>query len=524
MSHQEIISSEVHRRNAGNEARAAGLKVFHQLRYWPLLYFICLGLSFGTAFLYLRYKRPTYVISAKLVSKDTDGLSNIPLSRYKKAEPLQPDNLPVDDPETMKFRSAILAVVKDLNLTVRYQKKGRLVDLALYKNVPVKFQLVRMGTPGFKQFEVLIKNKNTFLLKKGKENAGEFAFNKIYTSEIGSWLITKTPSFDRYIGQTLIIQVQDPETATAGLLSDIQTVPLEDAQNTTLLSIKDKVPERGEAILSQLIRQLNLTLEQEEATQTAGDIKLIDQSLLAFNEKVDSLQMELSALSSAERDVQLSATAENYLKVAKRNGVALNKINFELAALSLLEDYVKRGEPDMVPPASASGLSNSTLSGLVRQLIVLQSQRQQLLKTHLQNDPVFSPLAQQAAGIREAMAQSVFRLKSEHLKKRAALESFDDLAGVVLNGVSPEERKLVILKQKQITYENQYAFLVKRKEEASLKRASSGSVSDTPEISYKADVNRNTTYTWALLCGLLVPSFIVAGRSMLYAKNHPKTP
>ncbi len=417
----------------------------------------------------------------------------------------------------------MLEVVKDLNLTVRYQKKGRIVNQDLYKNPPVKFQLIRPGTPGSEQFDVSIENKDSYLLKRGKVDAGEFAFNRIYTSEIGSWLISKTPSYNKHLGENIIIHVQDPEMATEGLLSEMLVSPDEQDQNNTQLSIKDKVADRGEAILSQTLRQLNSSSEREKAVESAMEIKLIDQQLLAFGDQVDLLQMELNALSSAERNRELSSTPINYLKVAKENGAALNEINFELEALRGLEAYLKHRDLSTVPPTSASGFSNPTLNGLVRQLIALQLQSKQLLETHLENDPIFDPLRQRAANIKKSMGEGVVSLKSALLKRRAALESSNKRAQEVLHLLPAPERKLVSLKQKQVTYENQYAFLLKRKEAAALNRASNSHVNQLPDTSYKVSINKEKVYTWAFLFGLLIPSFIVAGRSIRSSKNHHKT-
>lgn len=500
MSTEEILTSNVSHTNSRNKFRVIAPKIFQFLRYWPL-YLVCLCFSLSAAFFYLRYKGPVYIVTANL-------------ENYGLALPLKLDGAVRDDSGTIKLRSAILEVVKKLNLTVRYQKKGRLVNRDLYKDSPVKFQLVRMGTPGLHNFELSIKNKDTYLLKKGSANAGEFAFNQIYTSEIGSWLISKNPAFNKFIDQTIVIQVQDPETVTEKLFSNILVSPDEFDSKITRFAITDQVRDKGEAILSQLISQLNSTLAQEKAIESAMDTRLVDQSLLAFGDQVDALQTELNVLSDAERNAELSSISTNYLKAAKNTGIALNAISFELMALTDLGAYIKNQDLNTVPPTSASGFSDPALNEFVRQLIVLQLQSRRLLETHLENDPIFDTLKQQTAKIKISMSKSVISLKSALLKRQADLESFDKRAQSSLNPLPARERRLVGLKRKQITYENQYAFLLKRKEEVSLKRASSSYANEFPDTSYKVDLTKKTIYTWAFLCGLLIPSVIVAGRSI----------
>jgi hypothetical protein len=429
-----------------------------QRKYWPF-YVICVLLSFSAAFLYLRYKSPTYTITANLKNRDTR-------------------NWQLDELGKLKLRSAVTAAVTKLNLTISYQKQGPIVNQELYQNSPIKFQLVRTGVPGSDQFSVSIKNQNTYLLKHGSTNAVEFAFDQIYTTEIGSWIISKMPSYDEYKGQTIIVDIENPERVTERLLSEMQISALAHDQNLTQICIKDKVLSRGEAILRQVINQLNLTLEQEKATEAAIDIKHIDQRLLVFDDQVDSLQRELNALSKVQRNLQLSTTATNYLEVAKANEIARNAIGFNLITLNGLEEYLNYRDLNTDLPPSTAGLSNPPLEKLVSQLIVLQSQGEQLLQTHLINDAAFKPLVQQTAKIKVLMAQKVIRLKTALLKRRADLAATDDRSRLVLNGMPSWERQLVNLKRKQISYENQYAFLLKRKEEALLKRASHGGLNE----------------------------------------------
>jgi hypothetical protein len=417
-----------------------------------LLSVICLLMLLSAAFLYLRYKRPTYIISANLINRDTR-------------------NWQLEEHGKLKLRSAITTAVKKLNLSVRYQKRGRIVKQELYQNSPIRFQLVRTGVSGSDQFSVSINNQNTYLLKHGTSNAVEFVFNKIYTTEIGSWLISKMPSYDEFRGQTIIVDVENPELVTERLLSEVQISAVAHDHNLTQISIKDNVLSRGEAILRQVIDQLNSALDQESATEAAIDIKHIDQSLSVFGDKVDSLQRELNALSNVERNLQLSTTATNYLVSARTNEITRNEIGFKLMALNGFEDYLKYRDLNTDLPPSAAVLSNLPLEKLVSQLIVLQSQSEQLLQTHLQNDPVFEPLVQQTGKIKTLMAQNIISLKSALLKRQADLAPMDNRSKIILNGMPSWERNLVSLKRKQISYENQYAFLLKRREEASLKRA-----------------------------------------------------
>jgi tyrosine-protein kinase Etk/Wzc len=502
MSPEKTLIAGIQLKNSDSRAKPFTRKSSGILRYL-LIYLVCIAISLSVAYVYLRYKKPTYTVSTEILQNGFNGAVS-------------------DDTKKIELRSAVLQAVKHLNLTVNYKKKGRIVDEDLYKNVPVRFQLVRIGTPGSDKFEVTIKNKDTYMLKNGKVEAGEFAFNKIYTTEIGSWLIAKMPSFNKYIGRTIIIHVQDPETATETLQPNIDLTPVMEENNTVVLTIKDKVLERAEDILAEVFKQLSSDIDEELKDESATNIKLIDERLLALNNEVDTLQAALSALTTEERNVELSSASTDYLTTAKRNGAAGNEIDFNLDVINNLEQYLRFKDITIDPPPSALSLSDPTLNDLVRKLSANQSQQQQMLETHLKTDAVFEPLRQQRNAMKKLMQQRLINLRSSLLKRRKDLESFNRSAETSLSSLPALEKKLVNIKHKQDISENLYASLLQRREEASLNLASNIRSRKIFTRSYKVNVDEKATYAWALLFGMLLPSCFVAAHIIHMRKTNLK--
>lgn len=454
MNQEETIPYQLRHRQENRNIRVGAARAFRFAGYLKT-YVFALVLLLGAVFFYLRFQNPSHVVSANLLHTDAADFKT-----------WQPDEL-----GKLKLRAAVATAVKDLNLAVRYQNKGWISNPELFNEAPVKFRLVRTGAPIAAQFELSIKDRNTYLLKHGKGDAAEFEFNKIYKTEIGSWMITRMPVYAAYDGQTIIVDVQNPELVTEklfiGLLSEMDT----NNPGFTQFSVKDPVQSRGEAFLNKVISQLNTSLAEERATKAAIDIKQLDQQLMAFNNKVDSLQAELNALSGTARDLEQSPAATNYLKLARKSEIARNEVAFKRSALEDLTRYLKQQNLLTVLPPSSAALADPKLDALLRQLIALQSQSQQLLQSHLRTDPVFKPLVQQTAKIRTSMAQQIGSIADTLQKRHAAVEVSDVSAAEMLQLMPPMEQKLILLKRKQLNYENQYAFLLKKKEEILLKQA-----------------------------------------------------
>jgi hypothetical protein len=445
MNQEDTIPYQLRQHQEHRSMKVGEGRTFRLAGSWKI-YATAIVLLLGAAFFYLRFQNAAHVVSANLLHQDAADVKG-----------WQPDEL-----GKLKLRAAVATAVEDLNLAVRYQKKGWISNPELFNEAPVKFQLVRTGAPIAAQFELSMKDRNTYMLKHGKGDAAEFEFNKIYT---------RTPAYAAYDGQTIIIDVQNPELVTEklfiGLLSEMDT----NDPGFTQFSVKDPVQSRGKAFLNKVISHLNTSLAEERATKAAIDIKQLDQQLLAFDDKVDSLQAELNALRGTARNLELSPAATNYLKLARQSEVARNEIAFKRSALEGLTRYLKQQDLLTVLPPSSAALADSKLNAFIRQLIALQSQSQQLLQSHLRTDPVFKPLVQQTAKIRTLMTQQIGGIAAILQKRHAAVEVSDVREAGMLQLMSRMEQKLVLLKRKQLNYENQYAFLLKRKEEILLKQA-----------------------------------------------------
>lgn len=192
MNQEESIPYQLRHRQEHRSIKVGEARAFRFAGSWKT-YVFALVLLLGAVFFYLRFQNPSHVVSANLLHTDAADF-----------KAWQSDEL-----GKLKLRAAVATAVKDLNLAVRYHKKGWISNPELFNEAPVKFRLVRTGAPIAAQFALSIKDRNTYLLKHGKGDAAEFEFNKIYTTEIGSWMITRMPVYAAYDGQTIFIDVQD---------------------------------------------------------------------------------------------------------------------------------------------------------------------------------------------------------------------------------------------------------------------------------------------------------------------------
>jgi tyrosine-protein kinase Etk/Wzc len=273
---------------SGNN-RSFGEEVLKYLYYWPL-FLICILVSLTVAFFYLHYAKPEYVVKAKLLikaeNKDPNPESQLSeiVSPYKKGKSVG------DEIEIIKSRANILQIVKDLELWKQYAKKGRLVDEDLYKRNPVAFQLVSPIRQDFShQFKVILKDQKSFVLVEDDGTEKEFDYATTLKNSFGSWRFVKTADFNRFIGSTILVNIQDPEVTADQLLKKIKAAEVSKETSIVELSIQEKVLKRGKDILNQLIDQYNIASENEKVRVAGTALKFIDERLASLSKELNSV-------------------------------------------------------------------------------------------------------------------------------------------------------------------------------------------------------------------------------------------
>lgn len=430
-------------------------------KYWPFFligFLVCLSI----AALYFKLKKPSYIVQATYLIP----INNSPFATVtEEKKTIDPLNKKTSD---LKVRTAMAQILRTLNFQVDYELKEFLGHTDLYKKSPIKFQLVRTGSTFSKALEVTIKNNQTYLLKSGNAEAGEYNFNTIYTGDFGSWVITKSPSFKNYMDRTIRIKLQDPNRLMEDRLKDLRVKAYDSDFNLVELTIQDPVMGRAEDLLRQIPSAINLISQEETASNLQREMKTIEDRLSAMSDQVDLLQKELSSFSPNVDYNELPAAAASSLGLYKKNDVILMDINIQVRVMNKLIHYIRSQDVMQVSPPNISAIAIPGLKALLEQLLLVQSQHQQLSKTQVPSDAVFEPLKAQSEQLKTAILQSVIKSKRLLINQQEQLKLSNDRASAMANGLASAQLQLIQLKRKQYASENLYAYLARRKEAAAL--------------------------------------------------------
>jgi tyrosine-protein kinase Etk/Wzc len=498
-----------------NLLQTKGLKM---LRYLPL-YLICMMMSLTIIYLFRLYEKPLYIVSASILIPE----ENLKLSsgNFKDDASINFDSL-VKDITVSKIKSALPMVVSELHLNVAYKKKGKLIDADLYKNGPIKFQLTRIGSTTSNQLAVTLKGSDTYLLKTDSETE-EFKFNSQYTRDFGSWIISKTPDFVSHIGSTILVEIQDVDEVNKALLKTINFQKAGKDDDLFELSVRDGILQRGKDILFALQLEINKVAKQENEAKAISERKLIKGRLTALSDQFDTLQEEVNSITPTEHALMISSKSARNLMIMRQNDQLLNEVNFQLEAIDGLAKYIQNNDLRISPPPSTSGIFHPTLEALFQQVLMIQSEYQQLSASHLKTDPIFDSIEDQSANLRTAIKRFVKDTKATLSKKRSLIQSSNIRIEAFVNQLPDQERKLVRLKRKQNANENLYAFLAKKSETAALNHISGNEYSRIVKSKYEVENKAKGFYAWAVSIGLLLPTLLTGIHRIIKQSNQQPT-
>ncbi|WP_183559895.1 GumC family protein [Mucilaginibacter sp. SP1R1] len=496
--------------NSSKDLRGAFAKYLH---YWPF-FVLSVVIAFAIAFFYIRHTKPVYDIKAKLsikdekqASTDKDALEEMVTGSPKVIE---------TEPEIIKSRPLIRQVVNDLQLWTSYKEITNYSNLDIYTTTPVNFKLIS-STGGLTDHSltVYIKNKNQFVLKRVNGDSPAFSFNDVMKNDLGSWTLTKTAYLDDYIGRTITINIQNPEDVVTNYQNGV-IVTLNKTAPIIELELEDEIPERGKAFLVELIKAYKISSIEDKNKVTKSTMKFIDDRLQSLTGELTNVEKDVEGYKSSIGLTDISSKSKFYLDNVQSTDTRLNDVNVQLNVIEGIERYVNSPNNNETVPATL-GISDPGLISLVDQLSKLQLQRDKLLATTPERNPIFDPLNRQISTTKTAIKANIAGIKASLISVQKQLNHYNSGFEASIKNIPGQERQYISIKRQQSIKENLYIYLLQKKEEISLSYASTLTGIHTVEEPYYVapKSKKQVPYVLAFLLGLGIPAGFIYGRDLI---------
>ena len=508
--------------------------LFKYIIRWPWFVtsvIVCLA----CAWLYLQYTTPIYNISASIIIKDDKkgGSAGSDLSVFEGMGIINTNKNIDNEIEILRSKSLVKKVVKELGLYINYSAKGSFHHVELYGNSPVLVQFSPEDAEHLSAPILLTLN----LLPDGKldvnANINDKDFSKhfdrlpaVFPSEAGTLTFLPNPEQASKENETINVTIVKPLGVAKGYVSALSIEPTSKTTSVAAVSLKNTNRKRGEDFINKLIEMYNRDANNDKNEVAQNTARFIDERIAVINQELGTTEQELESfkrsagLTDLSSDAQLAVSEKSeYEKRCVENGTQLNLIEY-------LTDYLKKADNTSVLPANV-GLNDAALTGLINQYNMLILERNRLLRSSSESNPVIRKLDSNIQDMRTNLNTAIASVHKGLLITKADLDrQADKFAGRVSNAPA-QERQFVSIQRQQEIKAGLYLMLLQKREENNITLAATANnakiIDDALADGFPVSPKSKTIYMIALILGFGIPvaviyilnllSFRIEGRS-----------
>lgn len=456
-----------------------------------LWFILAIFIALGIAFLYIRYTNPTYQAKAKIqIISDESGSSE--LSSLKDIDFLAGEESVVEDEiEIINSRSNLIEVIERLRLNEKFILIGKIKTREIYEKIPINVNFISPDSvikdKRLDLFVLLTDAADGFSFKLNEdEEYQSVEFGKNISTPLGELILTPNMQyFNKFLQQELKVEIRPVARMAEAYQKRINIEAASKKSNILMFSLNDVVETKAVDILTELINVYNENaildrkkIADKTSTFIEDRIKFIYENL----SDVDSSE-ELFRTSRGLTDIQ--SESDINLNVGAATRQQLNNVQTELNIAKSMQDIIQTDDEYELLPANI-GLSDPSVSSTTTKYNQLISERNRLLKSSNEKNPIIVNLNQEISGLKQIMRSSLSStIKSLDLQA-TGLGRQQSRVNSRIYSTPKNQRALRDITRKKETTESLYLYLLQKREEAQITYASSKPKSKIIDASYPA--------------------------------------
>jgi capsular exopolysaccharide synthesis family protein len=487
--------------------------VYQALRYW---YFILLSLLLCLTFAYLknRYAVRVYPITASIIIKETEETGGAELL-YKNSL-IDPYRNYLNELYIIKSYPLIQNVLEDLNFGVSFYREGNFLTTEAYGGLPFSAKVIDSHEFSYVRFQFVPLNEKQFQLfsidsDNTKSNDRQtFSFGNVITYRGLDILFTTKNIPDSYLNQPYIFLYQSPKSIVGSFVGKLSASWAEEGAGIVELAISGPNPQKEIDFLNGLIsryQKYDLDKKNEIATRT---IEFINGQLEELSDSLYHVESILEQFKNANLFTNAEEEAQRLYE--KLEGLDLQKTEFLIHSnyYDYLTEYIQKSNNlDLVIAPSSVGIEDGILTALISTMVNLQLELKLFGGKGKIENPLFSDKELKLDEIKKDILEAVKNIHNTKKIRHEFLLKQINLTESQLNRLPSSQRKFISIKRNYSLLDNLYTFLLQKKSEASISRASSVAdiaVVNPPMLSGGAiSPNTSRNYMLAGFLGLFLP-------------------
>lgn len=506
-------------RKPGGESEnvSVGNYLFKLIPYWRLFLVLAVVSILG-AWIYLQYKTPLYETTARILLRE-DKKDAQDSKSFESMDVISPKRTVDNEAEVIKSTDIINNVVNDLGLYAPVYQKDGFKQVLAYSSSPVLITTNDVTT-------LKRTPKIPFTLKDSTLIINHIAYplNRLLQTPYGNLRFQRNPHVAGFDADNdgFYFALLSPKKVVENIADNLD-VSINNKQSTIIdLVLKDEDPARGEAILNDLIKFYNISIEKEKNQLAANTAEFIDERLKTVENNLLQIEHQQQAYRSNRGAIDVGTQGKLYLENVSNNDQKSGEINMQLSVLKQVEGYVKSKSLANGIVPSTVGVSDPGLTNMVKNIYELQLQRESLKKTTGENNPAVLSLNDQIEKIRPQILENLENQRQSLEASRKNIAATNQGYSSQLQAIPETEKKLVDINRELNLKSDIYTFLLQKKEETALSFIANGSsnkVINQPESSDQpVTPKRKMVYLGSFFIAMLLGLGFASGRESLRNK------
>ena len=472
---------------------------------------ICLLL----AQLKLKYASPLFKSTAKVLFKNDESAG-----LFNEASAFQDfgygyNYSPIENEiETLKSRSLMKKVVKDLKLNVVFYDNNGLVPKEKYGKCPLKITFLNGDSTIYNRgarFELKIRDNNRFIIENDKDNYRyEGAFGKPFDTKVGEIVLTPSGKKTSLVsGKKYILYIYELEGVVDQYAGNIQIERGNEFSNVLEISLVDNSIDKATDIVNTIIFR-----HQDEAINDHNQVA--KNSILFINDRISIISKELA---DVEGNAQVFKTNNNIIDVGTEATIFMetqqeiekdiveNKIQLKLAEYvnDYLSDFNKSTE--LLP--TNLGLADLSIVNSIETYNNITLERNRILKNSNKKNPIAINLESKILNLQDNLRESLKKYEASLTVRSQQLELQNDKLNKRIRSVPKQEKLLREIQRQQQIKESLYLYLLQKREETaitlSLTVANSRVIDEAHSNGNVVSPNKKNIFLIAILLGIMIP-------------------
>ncbi len=477
---------------------------------------LCLG------FLYCKVSPKIYSSSAVIyidenasrsVKSDVTSMTNLRMMRQTS----------VVDNESAILRSYTLMnkVVENLNANICYSVQAKLRKVEIYgPSAPVEVVVDSLKYPFSLELQ-LNSNDLTGKIKwrfpgsrKDSEQKFAVAYGSPVVSEVGIFRVVANDNLAEATKKDnrLYVSVANPSRYTRAMLTNLSVAPTSKTTSLINVSMKSPVAQKAADLVNELIYVYNEDAKEGERAVARATMEFVDERLGVVGADLESVDSEVESYRKKSRSVNSMAEGNIYLQTANKLEEEAVKIETQRVLLNDILTSVNKtmGKVELV---ANLGLEDQSLNGIITDYNNAVLEYKMMGGDEKLSNPSVANIREKVLALQALLPQSIANLRTSlDLQLRSVEKQIAENRAKVNDLPTIEKEAQSIMRDQEIKVEI-YSFLLNKREETSLKLATTASISRVidPAMPAQFPISPRTMMIMllALIVGFVIPVVVI---------------